>query len=222
MSSVDAGEHWRERRVLTVIAHPDDETLGCGATLAKLAELGAEVTVLLALRRNDPRGRTNWDGLMESFHAACELLGATAAVMEPLLLEPQAEPEVHLLHDALLPWVEEAETVFTHWPGDVNQAHRGVARAIEIASRPFRRHREVFLFETLTSTDQAFYPTFSPNTWIVLDARHCRLASQAMDKYKIEHDVGRRPVDLRRRLESRGAEIGVDHAQAFAMVRRFG
>ncbi|MFL5817820.1 MAG: PIG-L deacetylase family protein [Conexibacter sp.] len=212
---------WDGRRVLTVIAHPDDETLGCGATLAKWSALGADITVLLALQRTDPRGRENWDTLLETFEAACALLGARAAVAEPLLSEPQAEPEVGRLHDILLPWVEDADTVLTHWPGDVNQAHRGVSRAVEIATRPFRRHREVLLFETPTSTDQTFFQTFSPNTWVVLDPHHCELAERAMDLYEIEHDIGRRPVDLRRRLEARGAEIGVAHAEAFTATRRF-
>jgi LmbE family N-acetylglucosaminyl deacetylase len=214
--------HWVGRRVLVVIAHPDDETLGCGATLAKLHEQGASITVLLALRRTDPRGIEHWDELLRQFEEACSLLGARAAIADPLLGEPQAEPAVHLLHDVILPWVAEAETIFTHWPGDVNQAHRGVSRAVEIATRPFRRHRQVLLFETLTSTEQAYQASFAPNTWFVLEHEHCALAERAMRLYEVEHEVGRRPVDLERRLASRGAEIGVDRAQAFVMARQFG
>ena len=40
----------RPERVLFVHAHPDDETLSSGGTIATLLELGAEVTVLTATR----------------------------------------------------------------------------------------------------------------------------------------------------------------------------
>jgi LmbE family N-acetylglucosaminyl deacetylase len=204
-----------------VIGHPDDEILGCGGTIRKIADAGADVTVLLALQRTDPRGRQNWGELLGCLERSCERLGATSAVMQPLPLEPQAEPEVHLVHDTLVPWVERAETVFTHWTGDVNQAHRGVSRAVEIATRPFRRRRDVFLFEIPTSTDQAYFQNFMPNTWFVLEESHCRAAIDAMTGYEIEHAPGRAPADLQRRFQYRGAQVGAEYAEAFVAVRRF-
>ena len=113
--------------------------------------------------------------------------------------------------------MERADTVLTHWPGDVNQAHRGVRAAVEIATRPFRRHREVLLFETPTSTDQTFFQAFSPNTWVP-STTALRARSAAMALYGIEHEIGRRPADLLRRLEARGTEIGVEHAEAFVAI----
>ena len=78
--------------------------------------------------RCDPRGVATWDTLTTAFARSCETLGATAAIADPLTPETEAEPAPHRLHDSILPWVEEADAVLTHWPGDVNQVHRGVAR----------------------------------------------------------------------------------------------
>ncbi|MBJ7332872.1 MAG: PIG-L family deacetylase [Solirubrobacteraceae bacterium] len=210
---------WRDRSVLVVIGHPDDETLGCGGTLAKLAEEGARVTVLLPCRRTDPRGVEHWDDLLAALHGACARLGAVVALPEPMLLEP--EPAVADVYDVILPHVDEHDVVLTHWHGDVHQAHRALAHAVEIATRPFRRHREVWLFDTPTSTEQAFVQTYSPNTYVVLEERHCDAAVEAMALYPVEHDIGRRPEDLRRRIEARGAEIGRTHAEGFVAVRQY-
>jgi hypothetical protein len=79
----------------------------------------------------------------------------------------------------------------------------------------------VFLFEIPTSTDQAFFQTFAPNTWVVLDEPHCQAAVEAMELYTVEHDPGRTPQDVRRRMEMRGAQVGVQFAEAFVAVRRF-
>jgi len=209
--------------VLAVIAHPDDEALGCGGTLAKLADAGHTTTVLLPVRRCDPRGHANWLELASAFEKSCELLGASSVVLEELLDETRAEADVHLLHDAIAPHVERADLVLTHWTGDVNQVHRGVARAVEIATRPFRRRRNVSLFEIPTSTDQGFGggAAFNPSEYVLLDESHARRKCDAIALYGSEMAPGRTPEDVERQLRRRGAEIGARFAEAFVVARRF-
>jgi len=210
-----------EGDVLVVVAHPDDEVLGCGGTISKLARSGSKVTVLLALRRSDPRGRKLWPELLEAFDASCRRLGAHAAVADPLLAEHKASRRLEQLSDGIVPWVDRHDVVMTHWPGDVHQSHQAVSRAVEIATRPFRRRRDVHLFEVATSTDQAFDAAFAPNHWVVLDERSCEDKVAAMALYRSEHDPGRRPADLLRQLEHRGTTIGADHAEAFVVARQY-
>ncbi len=207
--------------VAAVVAHPDDEVLGCGGTLARLAAEGHEVRVILAVHRCDPRGVEHWNALLGNFRRSCEYLGAEPIIVSPLLPETMAETHIHRLHDAILPWVEWADTVFTHWPGDVNQVHRGVARAVEVATRPFRRRRNVYLFEVPTSTDQAFMPAFAPTVYALLDTIHAKRKCAAMELYGTEKAPGRRPADLRRKLKVRGAEVGAEYAEAYAVGRQF-
>jgi LmbE family N-acetylglucosaminyl deacetylase len=208
-------------RVLAVVAHPDDEALGCGGALAKFAAAGDDVRVLLPLRRCDPRGVEQWSALIAAFHASCRTLGATPILGDPLLAETIASPTPNLVHDAIVAEVEAADVILSHWPGDANQVHGGVSKAVEIATRPFRRRRDVYLFEVPTSTDQAFGAAFVVDTYVVLDADHARRKREAVAHYGSEMIVGRRPEDVERRLRVRGAEAGVEFAEALHAARRF-
>jgi LmbE family N-acetylglucosaminyl deacetylase len=69
---------WERRRLLVVVAHPDDETFGCGSVIADAAAGGAHVTVCCATR-----------GEAGELRSGCDLAGRTLA-----------EQRVRELHDA--------------------------------------------------------------------------------------------------------------------------
>lgn len=208
-------------RLLCVIAHPDDEAIGCGATLARAAEAGIEVRVLLPVRRTDERGIAAWPSLISQFEASAAALGATAVVADELVTEEQAEADLKALHAQVLPHVEWCDTVITHWPYDVHQVHRQVSRAVEVATRPFRRRRTVAFMEVATSTDQIVGPAFTPNLFVSATPEHAAKKVEAMRFYTSEHDPGRTPDDLHHQLRSRGRQIGAELAEAFVLARAF-
>ena len=215
------GTPWLHRRVVVVVAHPDDEVLGAGATIHRLARSGADVSIHLPFRRCDPRGVREWPRLIDAFHASCERLGATAVVAERLIPETDALSRPDLVHDFVLPAVEEADIVLTHWYGDTHQVHRGLSYAIEIGTRPFRRRRDLWLFEVPSSTDQSFTTPFQPTCYVEVDCCDVEAKCEAMGYYPMEEAPGRRPRDLERLAGVRGSQIGVEYAECFSVARQF-
>jgi LmbE family N-acetylglucosaminyl deacetylase len=207
--------------ILVVIAHPDDEVLGCGGAISKFVRQGHSVSILLPLKRLDPGGIAEWPNLIRHLKESCAILGAEAIILDPLMEETLVYSNLHLLHDMILPYVERADLILSHWPGDVNQVHYGMSRAVEIATRPFRRNKTTLLFEIPTTTEQGFRQTFWPNLHIVLEEEDVERKLAAIALYQCEIAPGRTTDAVRAKLLTRGAEIGVTYAEAFAVAHSY-
>lgn len=205
-------------RVVAIVAHPDDESLGCGATLARLARAGARCRVVLAFRRTDARGVRQWDALLGAFADACAILGAEPCVDAPEWASGTGL-DMQKLHDRLIPWVEDADLVMTHWDGDTHQAHQALSHAVEIATRPFRRLRDVLQFEVPSASDQGFRAAFLPNLCVPLERSDVDAQARAFACYPSEFASGRSPGDLLARAAYRGRQFGLEYAQVFRIAR---
>jgi LmbE family N-acetylglucosaminyl deacetylase len=163
------------KTILVVAAHPDDELLGCGATIARLsasaavhiAILGEGVTSRTGLSEEE-RGRA-LQTLHEQSQAAGKLLGAKSVTVQNL---PDNRFDTVPLLDiaqSVERFIEELrpEVIFTHHPGDLNIDHVLTFRAVLTATRPMRGGpvRELYSFEIASSTEWAFQqiqPAFRP------------------------------------------------------------
>lgn len=220
---------------LVIAAHPDDEVLGCGGTIARLIRQGDDVRILIlsdgeSSRHTDPRSVSpeSVAARRSAAKAACRLLGAP----EPLFLEfPDNRMDTVPLLD-ITKAIEAAihdfnpETVFTHHAGDMNVDHRLVAHAVLTATRPVPGSvvKRVYAYEVLSSSHVAaghFGPPFVANTFVdiseTLDAK-----LDAMQCY----DAELRPYPHPRSIEAirslavtRGASCGMAAAEAFVLIR---
>lgn len=218
-------------KILTVAAHPDDETLGAGATMALHAARGDEVWALVLTE-----GVTSRHGRVEQqiscLERACDVLGVKRLVLGGL---PDQRLDTLSLLEVIDPIERciaelEPDVVLTHFMEDVNQDHRIVFRATMVAARPLPGQpvRRLMCFETPSSTEWAppFPGTvFSPNVFV--DASTSLATKlEAMSAYADAFSSEVRPWPHPRSLEAleayarrHGAAVGVEAAEPFMLVR---
>lgn len=213
-------------RVAGVFAHADDEVLAAGGTLAKHAQAGDRVAVYVLADGVTSRGAGDIDGRLAMFDAACGALGVehSAAAGWP----DQRLDTVPLLEIAR--WITVAlerfqpEIVYTHHRGDLNRDHQICAEAVLIATRPQpgMSVKRVYAGEVLSSTEWAFDGSFVPNLFVDISGEPLGLKTAALACYESElrsspHPRSEGIVHTLARL--RGSMIGVNHAEAFHVLR---
>ncbi|MBU0546247.1 PIG-L family deacetylase [Patescibacteria group bacterium] len=221
----------KNRKVLVVAAHPDDELLGVAGTLSLHIERGDKVEVLIlgqgALSR-DKAGEAEIELLHEQALAAARIIGIQNVRFE--YLPDNAFDTVGIL--VITKLVERViaevrpDILYTHHAHDLNVDHRLTFQAVTTACRPCSRNlpQEVYTFETLSSSEwqSKSEEPFRPNVYIDISSTLEKKVS-ALNEYKSEM----RPYPHSRSLEGvrilaqyRGLEAGIKFAEAFHLERR--
>jgi N-acetylglucosamine malate deacetylase 1 len=221
--------------VLAVVAHPDDEILGCGGTLKKLADQGHRVFSCVLCSSAD--ARYNRPSL-ERLNAISEEASRRIGISESLGYDFKNIQFNSVPHLDMVKAIEAAivrfkpQWIFTHHPGDINIDHRVCYETTAAASMlPQRLSADleptmisrIFLFEVLSSTDWAppLGDGFRPNSFFDVSATfEAKLG--ALDAFEgalkpLPHSRSRENV---RNLASlRGAQVGFELAEAFSLIR---
>jgi len=222
------------KRTLIIAAHPDDEILGCGATMKRLSDSGATIrTVILGegkTSRDQQRDRNARKGeiaeLREEVTAANKIVGVSDVHVHDFpdnrfdsvpLLDIVKVVEQHV--DEFQP-----TAVFTHFAEDMNVDHTVTNRAVLTATRPLPGSgvELVAAFEVLSSTGWYYPHGFIPNMFVAVDEKQLEAKVKAMAAYQSElRDYPHpRSLDAVRHLaQVRGASSGSDFGESFAVLR---
>jgi LmbE family N-acetylglucosaminyl deacetylase len=214
---------------LIVVAHPDDEVLGCGATGAALASAGHAVRACFLSGHAEARGgRPASSELLQDIEQAQAELGFGAPFLGSF-------PNIRLNtvpHIELVRFIESAiettraQVIFTHHPADLNDDHVHTARACLAASRLFQRRsdvqplRRLYFTEILSSTDWAF-PSgdqgFRPDTFFEAHSwLERKLAALRAYRGVMREFPHPRSEEIVRGLAAfRGGQAGLKTAEAF-------
>lgn len=219
--------------ILAVVAHPDDEILGCGATLLKLRQQGHRIFTAVLCSQADARADRPAD--LERWAAeAAEMVGVEESALHTF-------PNVRfntVPHIEMVQAIEAAierfrpEWIFALHPSDLNVDHRVAYEATMAAVRlpqrltrdmPVTMIKKIWLCEVLSSTDWApsSEPPFQPNAWVdVASTFDRKLEALAHFRGAMKPFPHSRSLENVRHLAHvRGAQVGIELAESFMVVR---
>ncbi len=221
--------------VLVLAAHPDDEVLGCGGTIAKLAEQGQSIYIAIlgeGITSRYDRRKDAEEAAVEQLRAcsraAAELLGAKDLFTHDLpdnRFDTVPLLDIVKLVESLIERVR-PDVVFAHHAGDLNVDHSLLGRAVATATRPVpgSEVKEVYAFETPSSTEWTFHqiePMFRANTFHDI-SRQIDKKVTALSAYEGEvrpYPHPRSPEVIRAIARRWGSVVGCEAAEAFELIR---
>ena len=195
--------------ILAIFAHPDDETFGCGGTLALHAEAGHSVGAL-SITCSDPERGTE-------LRAAAEALG----IDEPMIFEERAiEPSQGLIRRISDVIVErKPKIVITHLPFDYHREHRA---AHELVKEAIEWAGHTTIYDPAWTVERLLLMevnTLIPNPHIIMDISEAwprkKAAIDAYASQLAKFQWGYYQEFMEKKAELRGIMGGCRYGEAF-------
>ena len=223
---------------MLVVAHPDDELLGLGATMHKLiSEAGVQIRVVILgegiTSRFDKRDTALWEAELKvhrnNIKSAQKSIGFHSVSIHDL---PDNRFDTVALLDIIKVIEKEKENfqpdvIFTHHGGDLNIDHQRTFEAVITACRPMadEKVKTIICFETPSGTEWRASSDprhFIPNLFVEVSEENIQAKIKGMESYEFEkraYPHPRSPEALKIQAQRWGVSIGVSFAEAFYIVR---
>jgi len=231
-------ELFKNKKILVVVAHPDDELLGLGASMNKLInEQNCKVrTVILGegiTSRSEKRDTEKWKNELvihrKNIESARKFVGYESVGIYNF---PDNRFDTVALLDIIKVIEKEKEDfqpeiIFTHHGGDLNIDHQRTFEAVITCTRPMEQEKVsiVITFETPSGTEwraSSDPKHFTPNLFIGISEDNLNSKIKAMESYSFEkrtYPHPRSPESLRILAQQRGMSVGKFLAEAFCIIR---
>ena len=224
------------KKILIIAAHPDDEILGCGGTIAKLIKNNCKVDVLFLSEGVSSRSKLGetrrWD---DEILARESMATAAAKYLGFSIIGFMRNPNLRMDMLSLLDITKSVQNIlidnkpdviFTHHSGDLNTDHQICFNAVITACRPSGIDfiESIFSFEVPSSTEWSSsinLPSFRPNYFIEIDSEiESKLGALSFYNFEMrEFPHPRSKENIKALSQLRGSEIGFKFAEAFMLIR---
>jgi len=222
-------------RVLVVVAHPDDEVLGCGGLIDKLIKNKKKVKVIFlaegsSCRFSDKNNKSKLENAIRSrkifaknamsslkvkeyvfYNLRCGALNTYSLIYINQIIEKEIK-------------IFKPDTIITHHSDDCNVDHNIIYKSVLISSRPVPNStiKNVICFEVLSSTEWNFDEKFKPNFFVDIEDNIKSKIMAFKEYYSSEGKNFPFPRSLKGikvLANYRGMQIGVKNAEAFRIIR---
>lgn len=220
-------------KILIIVAHPDDEVLGCGSSVARLNKEGHTIYTLIlgegVTSRNNIRNREKRKNeiidLKDYAEKANKILGVKKVFFHdfpdnrfdtvPFL---EIVKVIEKIKNQIKP-----EIIFTHYEKDLNIDHQITYKAVITVTRPMREEtvKEIYSFEIPSSTEWSYPLSFSPDMFFDI-SETIDIKLKALKKYQTELRESPHPRSwegVKLIAKNWGMKVGLNYAEAFKCVR---
>ena len=213
-----------KKKILVLAAHPDDETLGCGATISKLSKQGHDIRLLTFTDGVSARDIKDIENRNKSLEKVSKILGIVDFKYGNF---PDNKMDSVPLLD-VCKFIEKEvkevpDVIFTHHPSCLNIDHNIVYRAVITAFRPqHKKEIEINCFEVPSSTEWNPNSDFRSNYYIDVEG-FVEKKIEALKIYDGEMKAYPHPRSYEsviNKMKSSGNEVGLNFAERFQTIRR--
>ena len=223
------------KRVLVIAAHPDDEVLGVGGTVAKMTARGVECHLLIVTDGSSAQYR-DMDNLQAIIDAKKLETKGSADILGFKSIHYGEQPDMRLdttphiqINQVIERVIDEIrpDTVFTHFWGDVNLDHQNVYKSTLVAVRPVMGQvvKELYCYRVPSSTEwtpNKADTMFMPNYFVDIE-RYAEQKYKAFACYTTElrdYPHPRSVQYLRETDKAAGLKVGLLAAEEFVLLRK--
>lgn len=218
-----------DRTALVIAPHPDDEVLGAGGTIARLADAGVAVTVVAACADLPPLYGADVAPTVErEARAAHEVLGVTESIFLNLPSVEVSRGSVAALNGPLQEVVDSVHPSLVLIPfPDRHVDHKTVFDASMVVTRPLGAGRDIAMVAMYETVSETFWnapgaePIFTPSWNVDVSATLAR-KTEAFARFasQLQAFPAPRSVEALEALALfRGSQAGLPHAEAFQIAR---
>lgn len=223
------------KKILVIAAHPDDEVLGMGGTIAKLVKEGNEVNILIVTDGSSSQYRDSSDlqkiiDDKKKETLACAKVMGVKDVYYGNLPDMQLDTIPHIQINQVIEsaiYQLKPDAVYTHFWGDVNLDHQNVYKSTLVAVRPVMGQvvKELYCYCVPSSTEwtpNKADTMFMPNVFVdIIDVVEQKY--EAFSKYSTElrdYPHPRSIQYLRETDKAAGLRVGLLCAEQFVLLRK--